>query len=906
MNQIKSFICLITTNLRTRNYSLLGLFLFVTHTCFSQPEPAHHVLHDKIKHSDPQDKRKSSRRKHTEKLFSFYFDNEDLIDIINFLAAEKEINVVLPMDANAITVKVTLHLEEKITLDEAWDILYTLLDIAGYSMIAKEQTYNIVKTTRDVSREALPLYIVKPDELPDSDKRIRYLYYFSNIKIPENPNEGTSEIFALVKEILPGETTIPGMAPSVYRLDAQTNSLLITDKANNIKALMKIITALDQAESQEKPAIIQLRYVPADIIANLFTENILKSAGDINQIRLGIRTPNNSTYFKKVRIVPDMRTNRLIVFGRAQAVERVRDFIHKYVDVELESGKSILHTYQLQYLDAKSFEVVLRRIVDSARVGGTEQSRAGAPTVGGAERSFGEVLIRADQPETISGEQPGGAYRGSNTLIIAARNDDYEHIKKIIEVLDIPQPQVIIEVLIADLTLQDIASLGSSIRNPLGLGLPNNVNFQSAQATDFLTNSVDNPTTIQADLLRRAFNTGGTLTSACDLPIPGDPCFSAARFATLGTAQGTAILSVSDPATGQTWGIGEIRKFLDSRKVLSHPHLITTNNQKAEIRIEEQRFARDQGSGSSGGTTTQTRKWIPAELSVTITPRISSADVVNLNVIVNINQFTTPASAFSNIGIDSASTANQVARNVTTQANVRSGNILALGGLMRVDTTVEQLETPLLGKIPIIGWLFKDRTNTINKNNLTVFICPTIVMPRVRGGVGEYTKNHVQLAKSYSRESMVFDNLRDPITRWFFKTQHDDAEAEIEDFIAQDEFIAPTLFDVRQETRSVASAGKQTPNKQVVANAPAIHNNNKAANTQQPALQIAQKINEQSQTIAKTDAKYADVKKDENIVIMAQTSEQKESISTKDAPQDLKSLLADAHNPFDKTKGITS
>ena len=58
-----------------------------------------------------------------------------------------------------------------------------LLDIAGYSMIAKEETYNIVKTTKDVTREALPLYIVKPEEIPNTDKRIRYLYYFSNIKI---------------------------------------------------------------------------------------------------------------------------------------------------------------------------------------------------------------------------------------------------------------------------------------------------------------------------------------------------------------------------------------------------------------------------------------------------------------------------------------------------------------------------------------------------------------------------------------------------------------------------------------------------------------------------------------------------------------------------------------------------
>jgi general secretion pathway protein D len=530
--------------------------------------------------------------------------------------------------------------------------------------------------------------------------------------------------------------------------------------------------------------------------------------------------------------------------------------------VELESGKSILHVYQLQYLDAKRFEPTLNRIVKSERIGGTEQSRAAATTPGGTERFFDQVIIVADQSGTISGEQPGSTPQGSNNLVIAARNDDYERIKKLIEELDIPQPQVIIEVLIADLTIQDIASLGANIRNPLGSGLSNIVNFQSSQIpksaaipTTFLTNSVANPTTIQSDLLRRAFNESGAITDTCDgTPAVTTDCFSAAGF----FPQGTALLSLNDAATGQTWGIGQVRKLLDGRKVLNHPHLMCTNNVTAEIKISEERLAIDQGSGSTGGTTTQTRKWIPADLSVKITPRISALDTVNLNVVININQFETSAASFTNAD---PSTANQVTRNVTTNANVRSGHILALGGLTRVDTTVEQQETPLLAKIPVFGWLFKDRTNTTNKNNLTVFISPTIIEPRLRGGVGTYTKNQVQLAKSYSREGMLFDNLRDPITRWFFKTQTDDAAIDLDDFIAQDEFIAPTLFDVQKESRSIARGAQ------------------KAAPT----------VNEkQAHIIAQPSSAVAPV---ENHAAPALTPVTKK-------PDDLKALIADVENPF--------
>lgn len=791
------------------------LLLFAITVMHAQETDVHTVLQQKI-HSDPA-KRKPLRRKQAHKMISFYFDNEDLIDIINFLAAEKEINVVMPMGANAVNAKVTLHLEDKITVDEAWDILYTLLDIAGYSMIAKEETYNIVKTTKDVIKEALPLYIVRPEELPDSDKRIRYLYYFSNIKIG---NEQDSDINQILKDVLLPEGNIVGSpVVAAYKLDSQTNSLLVTDKSNNIKAVMNIVSALDNTEAQEKPEFIQLRYLAADVVANLFNEHLLRSAGDANQMRLGIKAPNNATYFKKVRLVPDMRTNRLIVFGRPQAIERVRDFIHKYIDVELESGKSILHVYQLQYLDAKKFEPILNRIVKSERIGGTEQSKTAGTTAGGTERFFDGVIIVADQPSTISGELPTGESKGSNSLIIAARNDDYERIKKLIEELDTPQPQVIIEVLIADLTLQDIISLGANVRNPVN-SLSNIVNFQSSQIpkatsnpSTFLTNALSNPATISADLLRRAYNTAGNVTNTCDnVPGPDTDCRSMVPF----MPSGTALLSLSDPATGQTWGIAQVRKLLDGHKVLNHPHIMCTNNREAEIKISEERLAVDQGSGSTGGTTTQTRKWIPADLSVKITPRISSTDTVNLQVLVNINQFS--SSVFNNAD---PNTANQITRNVTTNANVHSGHVLALGGLTRVDSAVDQLETPILGKIPIIGWFFKNRTNTTYKNNLTVFISPTIIEPRLRGGVTSYTKHHVQLAKSYSREGMLFDNLRDPITRWFFRTQTDDAATDLDDFIAQDEFIAPTVYESRSEGRALAhtQVPKKPDEKQIVAQA---------------------------------------------------------------------------------------
>lgn len=786
----------------------IRIFLFVLSLfipTFLSPEEAQSIAAEQAKDAhnalleaspEPTIKRPRTKKKKSSHLINFYFDNEELIDIINYLAGERGVNIVLPMGAQSINARVTVHIEDKISLDDAWDLLYTLIDLSGYSLIAAENMYRIVKTGKEVIKEPLPLYIVKPNEIPDNDKRIRYIYYFKNIKINDDQN---NEMLALLKDVLPENT-------SFYRLDSGTNSIIISDKANNIKSLMTIVAAFDQVESQERPEIIKLRYLSPEFVAKLFNEQILAVTPDINPVRPDNRKTNSSGYFsKKMRIVPDVRNNAIIVFGRPQAIDRVRDFIQKHIDVELESGKSILHTYQLQYLDAKEFQPVLEAIVRSTRPGGTEQSKAGS-TIGGTERYFEDVIIRADYPKTISGQQPGGAMLGSNNLIIAARNDDWERIKKLIEELDTPQPQVIIEVLIADLTLVDQRVLGTSLRNPLGTGLASNVNFQSAQFTPVITNSVTNPTTLAADLLRRGFDSAtGSLTANCDNPtVAQTTCVSAAAPQLNLVSAGTSLISFNDQGTGQTWGLMQILKAVDNKKVLSHPHVITTNNKPAEIFIREEKLLVDEGSGSTGGTTTQTRKWVPADLKVQITPRISSGGMVNLQVTIDINQF-----ANQNITFDNATAGDRVTRNVTTNANVRSGNILALGGLTRTDNTTTQNQTPLLSRIPLIGWFFKNRNTETDKNNLTVFISPIIVEPRLRSGVSQYTKEYVQLAKSYAKDGMLFDSLRDPITRWFFAPQAESVDVPIDEFVAQDEYIGQTIFDSRREEKKYVTHADQ-------------------------------------------------------------------------------------------------
>ncbi|MFC1845703.1 hypothetical protein ACFLX2_01095 [Candidatus Dependentiae bacterium] len=690
----------------------------------------------------------------TEKKIDVHFDAVDLTEVINTLAAQKGVNVILPTGDAAIKSKITLTLDDRLPVSKAWKLLYTILDVAGYTLMKKADGYVVIKNDKDIERNPLPIYIgVSPDDLPSTDKRIRYIYYLANIQVPKQAQARQSEINSIFTELLP--------KGALFRYLPTSNGVLLVEKANNIKAVMKIILELDKVGFREHLEIIKLRHASADIIEDLFTKNILAVARPRpGPRRVGWRGQSKADYFSKnMKIIKEPRTNSLLLLGRKQAIDRVREFIVKYIDVELDSGKSILHTHQLQYLDAAPFAKTLENIVAAASTRGTGQSRASG-TAKGPERFFEGVIIKTDTPASA---RTGSVYFGGNRLVIAARNDDWLRIKKLIEELDRPQPQVIIEVLIADLEIKDERYFGSHTRTPAALNLPNileggDMQFQSAQpAAAVATAAGDATSNLHVDLMGKYVTTG-------DIPTTIDP------LATVATG-GSGIISLSDN-DGNTWSILKILQTYDNSKILSHPHIISTNNQKATVTIGETRLLRAEATVGTGGAVAAKRQEKNADLKVEITPRISAGNTVNLQVLVDFKEFI----GDSNTRID---------RNVTTNANVKSGSILALGGLIKIDTSHGTNQTPLLGRIPLIGWLFKRKSGRTQKNNLTVFIRPTIIQPRLRGGLGSYTKDYIKVAKEYVNDGMLFDTLRDPITRWFFKTGVD-AEAAIDVFASED------------------------------------------------------------------------------------------------------------------------
>ena len=751
-------------------------------------------------------------------MISFNYDNEELVNVINYIASKRGTNLLLPVKADEkIVGKLTWHLDKKVTIDEAWNLLGTILNIAGYSIAPRKSYDEIVKTTREISRQPMPLYIgIPPEQLPATDQRIRYLYYLANIK---TEGETENEISPMLKAILPSD--------ALFKIDSATNALILMGKANDIKSAMSVVTHLDQPGFQETMEVIRLKHTEAQLLADLFNNNILQKT-ETNRYRLDTQKKSDISYFSKhIKIIAQGRTNSLIVLGRAQSVTRIREFINHYIDVEQDSGKSILHVYQLQYRNASSFAEVLKNIVQPKEAGGFEQATGEGKAVTGPQRYFEDVLISVDTPEGQEGEDETAwtgeegtpsttimqtKYFGGNKLIIAARNDDWQRLKELIEKLDEPEPQVLIEVLIADLTLDDTKALGTLFRNPEKLPMPGATNFQSAHLLPgVMTDSFDAPNTV--GVIER---TDGSVEAASDLlrfygtdETTGKRKDSGTENVATNLTKGSTAISFND-SSGKTWGITQILKLIDNTKILSHPHIISTNNKEAKIEISETRRLTDQASGSQGGTVISTDKDIPASLIVKIVPRISISETrdntVNLQVLIDINEF------------KSATDDTRITRNVTTNATVVTGDILALGGLVRTNETDAVSETPLLSKIPLIGWLFKKRSKIKKQTNLTVFISPTIIEPRLRGGIGTYTKDYLSLTREYAKSGDLFDSLKDPITRWFF-TEESATEKFTKEFMSEDEITknkTPMPTNNPNDTKRLLTQTNQEQPKNIV------------------------------------------------------------------------------------------
>jgi len=449
-----------------------------------------------------------------------------------------------------------------------------------------------------------------------------------------------------------------------------SNLLIISDRASNVDRMAHIIARIDQAADQDYE-VIRLEHASA-------TE-IVKLVAALNQ---GAQQGEGAGG-PRITVVADERTNSVLLTGAKDDRLRYRALI-THLDTPLEEGGDTQVRY-LRYTNATDLAPKLQ----SQYSGTGAQAAAGKDAAPPAQR--GEIGIWADD--------------STNALVITAPPKIMKSMMAIIDKLDIRRAQVLVEAVIVEVTSDRAAELG--------------VTWAVGNA------KLDNAVGVTK--------------------FPGTTGVAGVAGALLGGGSGSG---TTNPAAligdGLSLGVGRLRdsgvsfvallEALESdgtSNIIGTPVLVTLDNEEAEIKVGQQVpfVTGSYTNGNTGGTSTntvnpfQTIQREQVGLSLKLTPQINEGDAVRLKIAQEISSLLPSSAAVDLI------TSN---RSINTTVIVQDGATLVLGGLIQDQVSEKQQRVPILGRIPLLGALFRHNETTKAKTNLMVFIKPTILRDNVQ------------------------------------------------------------------------------------------------------------------------------------------------------------------------------
>jgi len=687
-------------------------------------------------------------------LVDFNFEKRDLKDILNEFAQLRGINI-LYSSTTKLNAKVTFDAGKKITFMKAWEFLLMMLEQAGFSLVNQGKDMYTLVASDIVGTASLPIYInIDSEELPSTQERIRYIYYFKNISLSSQQNE----ISSVLKNFFDSRSMNQQLI-----FDQNFNTMILTTKSEIAKAIMKIVNIFDQAGEHQVADVFNLHYASSTEVAKILTDLIAGQDGSKSKSSQKSAPPSNSgaifssgtkvvSLFGGVSAMGSSSAadygNTLVILGKKTDVAQVKKFVKEHLDLPLEQGKSFFHVVELQWLTASSLATILQDLVTPP--GGSSQST----NMSLSNLSFDpQIKIVSEAMSQGVGPSMGGGggntvQRGSNKLIIAATNKDWSRIDEVIKKLDIPQKQVVIEALILDLSLVFTHKLASQIRTN---GLSTSIFPKTMQA--------------QASMLLPAMLSGG-IGSDAPPGLEGDLSQLMTLIAPPGSADQSAnssMFMIGDKENSNgIWAFFQLLALHASSKTISRAFVVAQNNMPAVVTNNITK--RLPGKLTAGVTATVSYQTVSAPVTVSFTPLISTNDVVNLQIEVDATYWADPT------GPTSGSSSN---RQIQTNFSLKDGQVAILGGLTKNQIEVSFNGVPFLSKVPIIGpLLFSNKKHTEDKTKLFMIIRTTVTKPRHQGGMGKVTRrmasvgNHA-LAQD-DDDDELFSSIKDPISRWIF------------------------------------------------------------------------------------------------------------------------------------------
>ncbi len=637
---------------------------------------------------------KEERLKVTEKgKIQLDYVNAEIADIAQSIGELTKRNFIID---DKVRGTITIISPQPVSIDEAYQAFISALEVKGFA-VTRAGNMNKIVPLREMNKLPIPIndsgYAVGGD-----DAFVTRLVPIKHTK--------SSEISKALRNLLTKNGDMISYDP--------TNTLIITDSVSNLRRLVRIIERLDEQGFEENINIVKLKYASA-----VETSEKIKKLFDIGTTNAPNAAPQpadmGGAYQYISKILPDERTNSLIIVANAEGLKKISDFV-KVLDQSLSNQASSgrIHVHYLNYADAKELASTLAGVsagaakrntsTTSRRSGGANQApqqeaTPSAPVVAGL--LGGDVEVTADEQ--------------TNSLIITASSGDYQSLIPVINKLDTRRPQAFVEAMIMEVDIDKASDVGVAGNLASQYGSSNQVDVFGAttlgtSSSVFLPAS---PAGLQGLV-------AGMRAQNIEVPLGGGESLTIPVFGTFFRAL-------------QTNG---------TVNVLSTPNILTRDNMEAEIIVGSKvPFISSQGRDINNQPINQIQREDVA-LTLRVKPQINSSDEMTLDIFQEIQD------VIANSDIFGPTTSK---RSTKTTVLVKDRQTVTIGGLINDRVSDQRTKVPLLGDIPLIGWLFRNTSKKKTRVSLMVYLTPTIIR-------SPEDLENITLQKNYERKQFLRHN----------------------------------------------------------------------------------------------------------------------------------------------------
>lgn len=625
---------------------------------------------------------------------TFNLKDAEIATVIGTIAEITGKNFIVDQRVKA---KVTVISSRPMNKDEAYQVFLSILEVHGFAAVPSN---NVIKIIPDVNAKQSTTPVATADRPGRGDETVT--------RVIDVKNVAAAQLVPILRPLVPQQGHMVAYAP--------TNVLIISDRAANIERLAKIIEQIDKPSVDEDIEVVSMNHASATEVVRVLNSLIQQEKKD----------PASKGAMSPPVIVADERTNSVLLGGDSTSRMRLRALI-AHLDTPLISEGNT-HVVYLRYAKAKDLVPVLTglgKTFEEEKKAEKGPRTAAAPNAGGGGAAGGSSGAGVASPVMIQADE------STNALVITGPPDLVKNLQSVIKQLDIRRAQVLVEAVIAEISVRRASELG-------------------VQWVFDGTNSGDRP--------------AGTInfTAGSNSIVGIGASILAKQPPSIGSGMLLGLGRWNDDADSNTFNFAALISALDgdgSSNVLSTPSIVTLDNVESEIKVG-QKVPFVTGSYTSIGSTGSATPTNPFQtvnredvgITLKVTPQVNEGDAIKMDIEQIVSSVAPSAVAAGTVTNN---------RSIKTSVMVDDGQIIVLGGLITDDQGESVQKVPLLGDIPLLGSLFRYKSKNKDKTNLMVFIRPVILRDAAMSTAVSNSKYDFIRAKQLEARNAGAEGLKD-------------------------------------------------------------------------------------------------------------------------------------------------